>query len=204
MTLSDSEFFAEGEVASQADRKLPVRFYVEAKLDPIASEKEGREIYREIECLTILIPGDKTLTYSGRVLPVHKQRFATQYASWKSQQAGKQEALQGTPLAGWVGITEGQRKELGYFNVFTVEQLANMSDGYASNMMGVQQMKAAAKRYVDTARSAAPMLKFQAELDKRDGTIAGLQMQIEQILAQLPSPATPAQVGEKPAKKPKE
>ncbi len=195
MSINDEYYTADTDSASAADRKLPVKFWVDAKLDPVKSEAAGRDIFREVEMITILIPGDKLLNYTGRVLPVHKQRFATQYAAWRNAQAGKEAAMEGTPLAGWPGLTEGQRKELAYFNIFTVEQLAELSDGYASNMMGIQQFKQAAKRFVEAAKSAAPMLKVQNELAQRDATIEGLKMQLGQqsdqiaaILARMPAP----------------
>lgn len=163
------------------DRRLSVRFSLETKLDQVKTDAEGREVYKDVEYVRILIPGDKTLNIFRPVQASDKARFGDQYRAFKAQQG---QTLQGTPLAGWPMITPAQRKELEYFNVFTVEQLAGMSDNYATGMMGVQQLKQAATQFLKNIETNAPSIKFQKELEKRDGEINALKDAIEKLTEQ--------------------
>lgn len=158
-----------------ADRRLNVRFSVQAKLDRQKTDEAGREIYKDVEYIRILIPGDKTLSVFRPVMPSDKIRFSEQYRVFRAQ---KGERLVGTALAGWPMITEAQRKELEYFNVFTVEQLAGMADTYAAGMMGIQQLKQAATKFLQTITDNAPTIKLQKELEKRDNEMEVLRAQL--------------------------
>jgi hypothetical protein len=167
---------------SKADARLVVRFSMQPRLDSARSAEEGRECYREVEFVTILIPGDKTLTVNRPVMASDKQRFPQQYAAFKNKQG---EAIIGTPLSAWGMVNEGQRRELEYFNIRTVEQLAEVSDGFAGNMMGVHALKAQAQRYMATTKEAAPTIKLMKELEQRDNSISALKDQIEKLAAQV-------------------
>jgi hypothetical protein len=163
-----------------ADRRLVVRFSYEARPDLTKSSEEGRTVYKDVEYVHILIPGDKTLSVFRPVQPSDKARFSMQYSKW---QQNKGESLYGTPLAGWPGLSESQRKELEYYNIKTVEQLAGVADNFASQMMGVQQLKQMAQKYIDASKERAPTLKMLKELEERDNTIAAMQSQLDRLAA---------------------
>jgi len=183
MGLSDNleDFVRQDVDTSAADRNLIVRFSNEKKLDATATAEKGENVYRDREYVTILIPGDKRLTVHRPVMPADKVRFAMQYNAWKGTNGN--DSLFGTPLAGWPSVTDGQRAELAHFNIFTVEQLAALNDGYASNMMGVQQLKQAAQRYVATVKESAPLAKMAKDLEVRDEQIAAMKIQLEELSA---------------------
>jgi hypothetical protein len=168
--LDDPEYYGHVE-ADPADRRLSVRFSKEAKLDHQKTEAEGREVYKEVEYIRILIPGDKTLSVFRPVQPSDKQRFPDQYRAFKAREG---QAIQGTPLVGWPLITEAQRKELEYFNIYTVEQLAGVADGYVAGMMGVQALKQAASKFLETIDKNAPVVALQKELEKQGAQIASI------------------------------
>lgn len=172
MSLSTDEFLMAGTPATEDDKRLFVVFSYEPRVDHAASEKEGRNVYRDVEFVTIRIPGDKTLSVHRPVMASDKQRFPQQYAAFRSK---SHEDVVGTPLNLWPGIRPAQVKELEYFNVHTVEQLASMPDSGSGQMMGVQALKRAARDYIENAKSQAPLLKVQQELETRDAQIAALQ-----------------------------
>jgi predicted RecB family nuclease len=87
----------------------------------------------------------------------------------------------GTPLSGWPLITDSQRRELEYFNIVTVEQLADVNDSFAGTMMGVHQLKQAAQRYIAAAKEKAPAIHLTKELESRDAQIAQLQDQLSKL-----------------------
>lgn len=168
--------------AHDADRSLVVRFYMGTKLDREATETEGRPIYRGREYVTILVPGDKLNTVDRPTIASDKARFPRQYAAFKNSQG---EALMGTPLIGWPQVTEAQRKELDYFNIKTVEQLASVADGFASNMMGVQALKQAAQKFIAQSKDSAIVNKLNTELAQRDTLLATMQEQMAVMAEKL-------------------
>lgn len=184
-----------GTQATDDDKRLFVQFSVESRLDKkaTAESNDGLNKYRNVEFITIRIPGDKTVSIHRPVVPSDKVRFALQYAAFKNSTTGEQ--IVGTPLALWPGCSPSQAQELQYFNVRTVEQLAAMPDGAgAANMMGVQALKQAARSFLQHARENAPIVKMQAELAQRDNVIAAQAAQLKDqgdkldaILARLAS-----------------
>lgn len=177
--LSNDDFVMESDT-NEADRRLVVKFSYQPRLDRTKTEAEGREVFRDVEYVTILIPGDKSLTVHRPILPADRNRFPTQYRAWMNKRG---EVLTGTPLAGWPLVTDGQRRELEYFHIRTVEQLAEVADGFAANMMGVQQLKQAAQRYIASAKDKAPAIAMAKELADQDAKITALQEQITALLA---------------------
>lgn len=189
-----------GEQSHEDDKRLFVTFSYEQRLDRKASDEAGRNIYKDVEYITARIPGDKTTSIHRPVMASDKIRFPLQYAAFKNSSG---EQIVGTPLSLWPGIRPSQAKELEYFNVRTVEQLAAMPDGNAAaSMMGVSALRRSAQEYVKAAKEAAPLLKVQKELEERDNTISALKDQIEKqgdVLSRLA-----ARLDDKPAKTVKE
>lgn len=178
--LSDTDFLMPDAAQADQDRRLVVRFSLESKLDQTASDKEGRPVYKEVEYVTILVPGDKTLTVHRPVQPSDKARFGIQYSAFKANQGDK---LVGTPLHGWPLVTPSQRKELEYFNIRTVEALAEVADGYASNMMGMQQLKQAAQKYLENANKTQPIALLTRQLEERDARLKALEERLNELAA---------------------
>src|SRR5262245_22946083 len=170
--------------AHDADRSLVVRFHNGTKLDREASEKEGRPIYKEREYITILVPGDKLNAVNRPSMPSDRQRFPRQYAAWRNS---KGESVVGTPLIGWPQVTEAQRNALEYFHIHTIEQLATVADGFASNMMGVQALKQAAQKFIAQSKDSAIVNKLNKELADRDLIMAQMQEQLAALTEKLAS-----------------
>jgi hypothetical protein len=199
MGMADSDFLYAGASPSDDDKRLFVTFTMEARLDNQKTTEEGRNIYRNVEFITLRIPGDKTLSIHRPVRPSDKHRFPIQYAAFKNLQG---EVVVGTPLRLWPGASPAQVKELEYFNVQTVEQLAAMPDGSSgANMMGIQALRAAARQYVQLSKEQAPLLKVQKELEERDNKIAALEDLIAKQGATLDKILSREEAVEKVAKK---
>jgi hypothetical protein len=195
--MNDNDIlYANDAKASEADGRLLVRFTLESRLDRRRTAEEGRSVYRDVPFVTIHIPGDKTLGIHRPVNASDKRRFPIQWARFENaQRTNMTPEMVGTPLSAWAMITPAQRNELQYFNVMTVEQLAGMSDDGAGSMMGIQKLKALAKRHVELERDNAPMVKLERELETRDNEISALKDQmkaqaetLDKLIANLASP----------------
>lgn len=169
-----------GTQASDDDKRLFVQFTMEPRLDKVATAlaADGLNKYKNVEFVTIRIPGDKTVSIHRPVTPSDKVRFPLQYAAFRNLSTGEQ--IVGTPLALWPGCKPAQAKELEYFNIKTVEQLVAMPDSAGgSSMMGIQALRNAARAFLERAKQDAPIVKMQEELSQRDKTIEGLKAQLE-------------------------
>lgn len=160
------------------DAKLFVQFYRKPVLQPGLSEQEGRAIYKEVDFIKIMVPGDKLNIIERPVDSIDERRFADRYAKWK---AGAGNAIEGTPLASLPKMTPTKVEEYKFFGIHTVEQLAEANDNVGQKFFGFQEDKRSAKAFIEIAKGNAPFEKMNSELKERDAKIEELQAQIEAI-----------------------
>lgn len=163
------------------DSRLRVQFGLFPQIDQDASDKEGRPIYKEVEYITIMVPGERDIVHRA-AWRMDYERFPQQYAAFKNKQ--NQDAASGTPLKLVPWLTLGQVKELEYFNCYTLEQLASMPDSSAQKFMQINKLKQLAKDHVQAAKEAAPLTAMRAEMDVKDSRIAALENQMKELLAE--------------------
>ena len=140
---------------TQGDEYLAVKFYLQEQKDTQKSEEAGRPIFRDVEYIEILQPGNKDNIIRRPATKMDKSRFPQHYQMWKARTVDSQEQVVGTPLTEWAGITRAQAAELSFFNVKTVEQLANMADSNTTGMMGLQGLKQKAVKYLESSADQA-------------------------------------------------
>lgn len=162
------------------DDRTPVQFYMGAWHDQSASEKEGRPIFKDMEYIRIMTSKDAIIDRPMR--PQDVERWPRAYAAWKATGVSEP-GSQGTPLEAWPLMTRAQVEEYKYFKIYTVEQLAEMSDGLGQQIMGFQKIKAQAKAYVEVAKGQAPLLQMQSELEASNSEIAALKDQLAKLAA---------------------
>lgn len=153
------------------DQRLLVRFYLHPHLQREETAQEGRPIYKDREYVEILQPGNKDSIVQRPATVQDKQRFQVQYQAFKNNE---QEVLKGTPLEQWGGLTRSQVEELRFFNVRTVEQLADMTDGNAQGFMGINQLRQRAQEFLG-----------RQSTEKRDEEMEALRQQNAQMQAAI-------------------
>jgi hypothetical protein len=163
---------------NEADKRLLVQFSMFPVQDSAASAKEGRPIFKEVEYVMIMVPGDKQSVVHRRAEERDKFRFPKQYQAFLNKKS--QETSNGTPLKAVTFLSLGQVKELEFFNVYTVEQLAEIPDAHASRFMGIQTLKQQAKDFLKAAREVAPLTAMRAELDKKENDLKAALHAIEE------------------------
>jgi hypothetical protein len=163
---------------AEADKSLFVTFNLEPHLNQTKTSQEGRPIYEEKEYIMIMVPGDKDSIVHRPVSDMDKMRFADRYDRWVRKVGD--ERLEGTPLKA-VGFLNGaQIKELEFFNCYSVEQLAAMSDANASKFLGMHNIRQRARDYVQAAKDAAPLASIRAELETKDSQLAAALQAIQE------------------------
>lgn len=155
--------------------KLFVTFDLYPRQNMKKSEDAGHPVFDDVEYIRIIVPGDKQNEVHRPATEMDKRRHPRQYADFK---AGAREAQSGLPLKEWPAISASQAKELAHFHVYTVEQLANVSDGNIQNLGPVRALQAKARDYLEKASGNAPMEKMRAELTEKDNTIATMKQQM--------------------------
>ena len=171
------------------DDKLLVRFFKHPKLNEGKTASEGRPIFEELDYISIMQPGNKDSIIMRPATQIDKQRFAEHFRKYEVRE-GDYEALEGTLLESWPGITRAMAEQLKYLNIRTVEQLANVADSNAQKMMGIQMLKAKAKAYLEASANEAAAEALTAandKIDQQNQTISDLAAKLEQVQAKLDS-----------------
>lgn len=168
---------------------LRATFHLEPVQDEAETAKQGRPIYRDVEFCQIRILGDKSNIIDRIATVQDKQRFPQEYALFRS---GDTEQLVGTPLKEWPGVTKGKIKELAHFDIKTVEQLAEVSDGGLAQMGPFRALRDAAKDWVAAAKKQAPTTQLRAEMKDMAKENAAMKEEIAELRALLNKATDPA------------
>jgi hypothetical protein len=166
------------------DERLFVQFFRKPQLQSGLSQQEGRAIYKEVDYIRIMVPGDKLSIVERPVDDIDARRFAARYEKWK---AGAGSAVEGTPLSSLPKMTPSKVEEYKFFNILTVEQLADAADSVGQKFFSFQEDKRAAKAFIELAKGNAPFEKMNEELKERDSKIEELKAQIEAITKMMNS-----------------
>ena len=181
-TFNHNDFSNEG--TAEADRSLLVKFTIEPRQDAIKSQEAGRPIFVDAEYIDIKIPGNRLGGVKRVATHRDKARFPEHYRLFKARiESGGKEELAGTLLTAYPALSRTMVEELAFFNVKTVEQLANMTDANLAKFMNGQKMKREAQAWLDRASDDAAVAKLEAELAERDARLAELEKKMESLLS---------------------
>jgi hypothetical protein len=169
-----------GENRFAFDNRLNVKFYIRPKLDPAASEAEGRPIFRDVEYVVIKTPGDRFNWVDEPVTNEHRQRFGPRYQMFK---AGMAEQVVGSPLSEWAAMPRSLVEELAVSGVRTLEQLADLADGHKQKFRGIEAWCKKAQDALQKSKDEAPAAALRVELAKRDADMATMQKAIDEQAA---------------------
>lgn len=159
---------------------LLVRFALQREKNEYRSEIEGRDIYDEVEVVYIRTIGSRD-EVSNLVTDEHRREFADDYKAWKAGQAAP---LTGTPLDEWPGVSQSFIDEMRSYGVRSVEQLAALSDGIASQKPGWLTMRSRAQGWIENSANQADAAA--AELAKADAAAAKAENdQLKSELAEM-------------------
>ncbi len=152
------------------------QFLVEPVKNEFKSAEAGRDVYDDIEHIRILVAGERDEIFRIAT-DEDKQTFGDEYKRFKAQINAP---ASGTPLTELPGVSSSFVKEMAFFNVTTVEQLADMSEGSrAANTMGAREWVAKAQAYLAKANGDdAAITKIAAENE-------ALKKRLEEMEARL-------------------
>lgn len=164
-----------------ADGRLAVKFYRDTVEDILETQIQGRPIYKEVDCIKIIVPGDSLSEIDRPVYESDKTRFPIQWANFMNRQ-GAEGVYEGTPLAEWPLITRSQAEGLRSQRFYTVESIATASDQQLQSVGMLAGMSPYTLR--DKARAFLDSAKTSADFTKREEEISQLKAENDRIKAE--------------------
>jgi len=142
---------------------------------------EGRVVYDHYYIVELQWPGDNTKTFKYR-FPIHQEknewieRFSRQ---WEAFRNSKQQVPDGTPIEMWAPLDKKRVYELKANRVFTVEQIAALTDQTGPNLgLDWRKMRDQAVAFLNPSASSAQISKLMRENEDKDNRMAAMEQQI--------------------------
>jgi hypothetical protein len=173
---------------SKKDSAVP-HFYMGARENAAKTREMGRPMFDDVEMVRVIIPGDRLANFVDEVSDEHRNRWPDHYAAFKR---GELRASTGTPLEHWPPMTTARVAEMKALNIFSVEDLANLSDAAVLRLgMGGRELRAQAQAYISSAKDNAAMTALVAEVER-------LKQMLENRPASDPAPEPEKRRGRPP------
>ncbi len=190
MDFNPQSYAPDGTAVFANDAQLLVKFFKHPVISQYQSNEKGRPVYDDVIMVSVIQPGEKEKV---EVLANdwHKARFPKQ---WDSFQKGVEAAVSGTPLDMLFPAEPSAILTLKSFNVFTVEQLASLTDSAIANMPMGRALVDRAKRYLDTATGGSEFHHMQKRIAELEAKLA------DQAEGAAAAPSTPRRGPGRPPK----
>ena len=165
------------------DGKTIPQFFKMQERDEARTAALGTVKYLEIEMVRIFIPGDKHNVVERRVNDDIRARYPKQYDAWKKTE---ELAPDGTLIDNWPLLSRAQVFELKAANIFTLEQLGDVSDNALGNIgIGARQLRAHARAYLEAAQTGKVSSTIISENQALKDQVAMLVTQIGDLSKRL-------------------
>lgn len=147
------------------------------------SEREGRAVYDHYYCIELQWPGDNTKTFKYRFLVDGAdkgnhwtERFPKQ---WEAFRNSKQQTPDGTPIEMWPPLDKKRVYELKANKIFTVEQIAALTDMTGPNLgLDWRKMRDQAVAFINPSASMVQVSKLTAENEELRFKMQALEQQV--------------------------
>lgn len=165
------------------DERLVVIFYTKSVLNVAQSREKNRPVYENVPYVRIHPAGERLNVVDRPVSDADKHRFTKQWG----QYMGKQEQIpDGTPVDLLFPNNPAVADYLKGANIYTVEQLANLSANAIDTVgTGAQNWVNSANKYLESALSGSSFIKMQEENKEKDQQIRMLSQQVETMKTQM-------------------
>lgn len=189
----------------KAEQTVIPRFFTRQMETDQIDPETGLRVYRTVEYVELLIPGDKSMAPEKRVNEHIKAQFRDAYVAFKEKGEGADMIGDGIPLKLWPGIKSEIAKGLEQINVYTVQQLAALPDQKCSapGTLGLRGLRDHARAFLDSVKDTAPISALQKQLDdlKQKSELRDAQLQqaldrateLEKRLAEVSGGMAPAE-----------
>lgn len=170
-----------GETAKHGDdSKLFVEFYTDKILLTQQTDDNGEPVYREVEMISIKIPGDAKTVVQKEVEQKDKTRFHQQYSDFKS---GREQIQSGHDLK-LMDLGRSELVKLNYMNIVTIEQLAELPDFLLDDVgLGARGLRSGAQKWLENkAKSDSDVGDLRAQNTQLAEQLLELQKQVSDLM----------------------
>lgn len=184
------------------DRCYPIftKKFIQNKPESI---KQGKIVGEYREMVEVVIAGDRSQSWYGKVTDEHRDRWRPLYDAWKR---GEEAPLDGTPLEKFPLIHESFAHQLRALGIRTVEQMANLTDTQAQGFMGGTEWRRKAHEFLnrdgtEEQRKIRALEQQVASIKQADPP--AVVPNIEEIVARAVAAALAQQAALSPVARPK-
>lgn len=172
LDFNPQSYSPDGSAIFAKDEQLLVKFYKHPELALYASKEAGHPVYHDVVMISVIQPGEKE-KIDVLATDMHKLRFPKQ---WENFERGLDAALTGTPLDHLFPSEPSTIANLKSFNIFTVQQLATISDSAIANIPMGRALTDRAKKYLNTSTAVlAENQDMRGEIEELKAQLAALQ-----------------------------
>lgn len=149
MEFNPQSYTPDGVALFGKDDQSMVKFFKHPELSVFKSKEAGLPIYDDVIMVSVIQPGEKEET---KVLASewHKRRFPKQ---WENFEKGLEQTASGTPLDHLFPGEPSTILTLKSFNIFTIQQMAAVSDTALASIPMGRTLQDRAKAYLGSAHS---------------------------------------------------
>lgn len=166
--------------------KIVPKFFLHEQQDDLASARQGRPIFRSEERVEIIMPGNPLTRPVQRVTDEHRERWPKEYEAFKK---GEEMSRDGTAIEFWPVLNRAMIRELKALEIYTVEQIAELSDLAVQRIgMGGLKMRELARAYFDEAKASALTQTLAHQNEQLESKLAAQDLQIAEqnkLLSQM-------------------
>lgn len=168
--FNPTAYTPDGVAVFGSDAQLLVKFFKHPQISKFKSTEAGRPIFDDVIMVEVLTPGEKDAV---RVLAddFHRARFARQWAAFEK---GNEQSLSGTPLEMLFPNEPSTIMTLKGFHIFTIDQLASISDTAMTQLPMGRALSDRAKNYLATANGGATYHQMQQQITDLQAKLAAL------------------------------
>lgn len=160
-----------GHVSHGSDASAYVRFY------------KYNDKGQENDFVEIIFPGDTRSEMRREVNDTDKMRWPQAYEAYKNGEVSK---ASGFPLDQWPQVDEGMIRELNHKRIYTVDQLASVSDANLPTIgLGAQALVAKAKAFLELRKDAGAIERYAEQFESMKAENKLLQDQNQSLAARL-------------------
>lgn len=155
-------------------------------LNDFKTAELGYPYYDDVEVVRVMTPGNNKSTFIDRISNEWIRRFPKEYDAYQS----KNEVVHdGLALTEWPVINKAQALNLKSMKIFTVEQLAAVSDINLESLgLGARDLREKAKAYLSRAVDASEITKLFSEMAKLKADNEALREMLSQPAQPLAAP----------------
>lgn len=155
------------------------KFYTQSVKDEALTASRGRYASREIEMIRIIIPGDKHNVVERRIKPTDAVKYPREYEAFRKMEDFVPD---GTLLSNWGLISRAQVDDLKYQNIYTVEQLSQISDENLPALgLGARKLRKHAEEFLKASETGRASAQLVEENSRLSASVSLLTKQIEEL-----------------------